>query len=583
MNILRSKFNFMLYTSRLRELLLRKKIISKQNIELHLKAAQKEGISLEAYLLKHKILTEEKLYSAVASYFKLPFIKLKDLAVRKDILFLVPEVIANTHKIVAFDKKENVIKLAITNPDDIQTMEFIAKKTGLQPELSIALPTEINEYLKQYRLSLKAEFQEITTRPKRIEDKKKLQELAENLPIVRIVDSLLEHAIFEGASDIHIEPLEKEVVIRYRVDGILRKVMSLPKTVHPGIIARIKILSNLKLDEHRLPQDGRFKIETKEYKISFRVSMMPIFDGEKVVMRLLNESAKPLSLEDLGLLTKPLAIVRRNIKRPHGIILVTGPTGSGKTTTLYSIMHLLNKPEVNISTFEDPVEYRMPGINQSQVNPKIDFTFAKGLRALLRQDPDIIMVGEIRDPETAEIATNAAMTGHLVLSTLHTNDAATTLPRIGDMGIPPFLISFTANMIIAQRLVRKICKECKEKHKLEKEEIAQAEALFNTKDIFSSLLKQKYLKAGYNLKNISFYRGAGCQKCGNTGYKGRIGIYEVLEITPTMKELINKKADALQIAKTAKELGMITLVMDGFIKAIKGETSLEEIIRVTKE
>ncbi|MBU4421387.1 Flp pilus assembly complex ATPase component TadA, partial [Patescibacteria group bacterium] len=347
----------MLYTSRLRELLLRKKIITKQNIELYLKAARKERVSLEEYIIKHKILTEEALYSAIANYFKLPFIKLKDLVLRKDILFLVPEVIAYTHKIVAFDKQENTLKLAITNPDDIQTIEFIAKKTGLTPELSIALPTEINECLKQYRLSLKAEFHDIATKPKKIEDKKDLQELAENLPIVRIVDSLLEHAIFEGASDIHIEPIEKELIIRYRVDGILRKVMTLPKNVHPGVIARIKILSNLKLDEHRLPQDGRFKIETKEYKISFRVSIMPIFDGEKIVMRLLNESAKPLSLEDLGLLKRPLGIVQRNIKRPHGIILVTGPTGSGKTTTLYSIMYLLNKPEVNIATVEDPVEY----------------------------------------------------------------------------------------------------------------------------------------------------------------------------------------------------------------------------------
>ncbi len=333
---------------------------------------------------------------------------------------------------------------------------------------------------------------------------------------MRIVDSLLEHAIFEGASDVHIEPLEKEIIVRYRVDGILRRVMTLPKTAQSGIIARIKILSNLKLDEHRLPQDGRFKIETKKYKYSFRVSIMPIFDGEKIVMRLLKESGKALTLEQLGFLKSPLKIVGRNIKRPHGIIFVTGPTGSGKTTTLYSIMNILNKPEVNITTVEDPIEYRMPGINQSQINTKMEFTFAKGLRSLLRQDPDIMMVGEIRDKKTAEIAVNAAMTGHLVLSTLHTNDAATTLPRLGDMGVPPFLIAFTSNLIIAQRLVRKLCTECKKSYKLDKESIAELSKLFNTAEIMRSLTRLKFIKAGTRMSSLPFYRPTGCQKCGNS-------------------------------------------------------------------
>ncbi|MBU1180077.1 Flp pilus assembly complex ATPase component TadA [Patescibacteria group bacterium] len=573
----------MLYTSRLKEILLRKKLINKQNIELYEQAAKKEKLSLEGYLFKHKILEEKKLYKIAAEYFKLPTVDLKEVVVRKDILFLVPDIIASTHKILAFNKKGNKIQLAVTNPDDIQMFEFISKKTGLNPELYICLPSALEETLKQYRVSLKAEFQKITVGPAKKEDKKKLQQLAENLPIVRIVDSLLEHAIFEGASDIHIEPLEKEVVVRYRVDGILRKVMTLPRAALSGIVARIKILSNLKLDEHRLPQDGRFKVETKEYKISFRVSIMPIFDGEKIVMRLLKESAKALTLEDLGLLKGPLEIVKRNIKRPHGIIFVTGPTGSGKTTTLYSIMNMLNKPEVNIATVEDPVEYRMPGINQSQVNPKIEFTFAKGLRSLLRQDPDIMMVGEIRDPETAEIATNAAMTGHLVLSTLHTNDAATTLPRLGDMGVPPFLIAFTANMLVAQRLLRKLCPECKTSYKLTKEQVAELNKLFNMSEIAKSLQRLKFLKAGARMSTLPFYRGTGCQKCGNTGYKGRIGIYEVLEVTQTIKNLIHKKANAVQIGETAKKSGMITMVMDGFIKAMKGITSVEEVIRVTKE
>jgi len=573
----------MLYVSRLKELLLKKKLIAKKNIELYEAAAKKEKLALEAYILNKKILPEDKLYDAVAKHFKLPFVDLKNLSIRKDILFLVPEITASTHKFIAFDKKDNAIKLAVTNPDDIQTFEFVAKKTDLIPELYIALPSALEEALKQYRLSLKAEFEKIAEKPVKEESKKTLEELAENLPIVRVVDSLLEHAIFEGASDIHIEPSEKEVSVRYRVDGVLRKVMTLPKAIAPGIVARIKILSNLKLDEHRLPQDGRFKIEGKEYRLSIRVSVLPIFDGEKIVMRLLNETATALSMEQLGILPEPLEIVSRNIKRPHGIILVTGPTGSGKTTTLYSIMQVLNRPEVNISTIEDPIEYRMPGINQSQASAKVGFTFAKGLRALLRQDPNIIMVGEIRDSETADIAVNAAMTGHLVLSTLHTNDAATSLPRLADMGIPPFLIAFTANMIVAQRLVRKLCPECKDSYKLAAKAITELGKLYNIDDLIKSLQKLNFIKTKENFKNLTFYKPAGCAKCGNTGYKGRIGIYEVMEINKSIKDLIHLKANASQIAEISKKDGMITLVMDGFVKAIKGITSVEELIRVTKE
>jgi len=573
----------MLYTSRLKEIILRKKIATKKNLDAYEATAIKEKTNLETFLLQKKVLTEEKLYKTTAEYFKLPFVELKDKVIRKDILFLVPEVIAGTHKVIAFEKKDDCLRLAVTNPDDIQTFEFIGRKNELTPEIYVTTPAMLEETLKQYRLSLSAEFKKITEQPVKEEDKKKLQELAENLPIVRIVDSLLEHAIFEGASDIHIEPNEKELCVRYRVDGMLHKVMTLPKAIHPGIAARIKILSNLKIDEHRLPQDGRFKIETKEYRFSVRVSVLPIFDGEKIVMRLLNETNVALTLEQLGLLPEPLEIVKRNIKRPHGIILATGPTGSGKTTTLYSVLGILNKPEVNISTIEDPVEYKMLGVNQSQVNSKIGFTFAAGLRSLLRQDPNIIMVGEIRDNETADIAVHAALTGHLVLSTLHTNDAPTSLPRLGDMGIPPFLIAFTTNMIVAQRLVRKLCPECKQTYKLDKEAVKELGKLYNVEDIVKSLQKLDFIKAKQTLSTINFYRSTGCAKCKNSGYKGRLGIYEVMEITQPIKELIHKKADAVQIAEAAKDGGMITLVMDGFIKAINGQTSLEEIIRVTKE
>ena len=396
---------------------------------------------------------------------------------------------------------------------------------------------------------------------------------------------MLEYAIFEGASDIHIESLEKTVLIRYRVDGILRDVMDLPKSLQDGLVARIKILSNLKIDEHRLPQDGRFKIENKDYKISFRVSIIPVYDGEKVVMRLLDEGKKILTLEQLGLQPKVLDSVKADLSKPNGIILVTGPTGSGKTTTLYTMMDILNKPGVNISTIEDPIEYRMPRINQSQVNPKIGFTFAMGLRALLRQDPNIIMVGEIRDRETAGIAVNAAMTGHLVLSTLHTNDAPTALPRLLDMGIEPFLVSSTTNMIMAQRLVRKICQNCITSYTIKKEEAAQIEKDhgINIAEISQAMSQAKAVSKTEDFSSILFFKGKGCNKCGRNGYKGRIGIYEVLPMTEEIKNLVNTRADSNAIRAKARGQGMITMLEDGFLKAKAGVTTIEEILRVTKE
>ena len=408
--------------------------------------------------------------------------------------------------------------------------------------------------------------------------------MAQDLPIVRIVDTLLEYAIFEGASDIHIEPTEKDVVIRYRVDGVLRDVMRLPKSIQPGLIARIKILANLKIDEHRLPQDGRFKITTSDYKISFRVSIIPVFDGEKVVLRLLNESAEVLSLEQLGLQLKALELIKLNIKKPHGIILVTGPTGSGKTTTLYTLINLLNKPDVNISTIEDPIEYRMPRINQSQVNPKIGYTFAVGLRALLRQDPNIVMVGEIRDNETAEIAAHAAMTGHLVLSTLHTNDASTTPPRLLEMDIAPFILASTINVIIAQRLVRKICLNCIQSYTLTKKAVEDIEKRFNLKRMLEVLEREGIiLSAKTPIDSLLFYRGKGCKQCNNTGYKGRIGIYEVLQVDTKIQNLILSRATTDEVRKAAEEQNMLTMQQDGFIKAKNGITTIEEVLRVTKE
>jgi type IV pilus assembly protein PilB len=575
----------------LKKILISGKIVAEKELELYLEEAKKRNQDLEDYLIAQKIANQEQIYQAAANFFNLPFIGLKNETIRKDILFLIPEAIAVTHKIIAFDKNDSQLKIATINPHDLEIFEFLAKKTGSETTIYLTTPEGINEALKNYHKGLKAEFQELTKgqeisveqSEQTEEGGSKLTELAHDLPVIRIVDTLLEYAIFENASDIHIEPTEREVNVRYRIDGVLRTVMTLPKSVHAGVIARIKILSNLKLDEHRLPQDSRFKVHTNDYKVSFRVSVIPTYDGEKIVLRALNEQNSVLSLEQLGFQKSALEAVKRNIKKPHGMILVTGPTGSGKTTTLYAILNILNKPEVNITTIEDPIEYRITGLNQSQVNPKIGYTFAAALRAFLRQDPNVIMVGEIRDQETAEIAIHAALTGHLVLSTLHTNDAPTTLPRLSEMGVPAFLVASTCNLIIAQRLVRKVCQECIESYNLTKTELDKLEKEINFSSVLTTLEKQGLITTKQSKESLLFYRGKGCKKCDKTGYKGRLGLYEVLEITPEISDLILKGSMAEAILKSAKNQGMITIMEDGFIKAKSGITTIEEVLRVTKD
>lgn len=548
--------------------------------------ADQTGVELDKYLVEQNVLAESVLYEAIAAHYKLPFVDLKQVTIRKDVLESVPEPLVNVHQVVAYDKDPKKIKLATLDPRDLQTFEFIKKKTGLTPELAITTPSGIKNALAQFHKGLSATFKEITkeTQDKDTQNGKELSELAEDLPIIRIVDSMLEYAIFENASDIHIEPQEGDLIVRYRIDGRLKQVMTLPKNTQSGIVARIKILSNLKIDEHRLPQDGRITMTTKDYKVAFRVSILPVYDGEKAVLRLLNESAQVLTLEQLGLQPRPLEMLKRNIKKPHGIIMVTGPTGSGKTTTLYTVLNILNKPEVNISTVEDPIEYRMPHINQSQVNPKIGFTFAGGLRSLLRQDPNIIMVGEIRDNETAEIAANAAMTGHLVLSTLHTNDAVTALPRLGEMGVPSFLIASTTNILMAQRLVRKICLHCIQSYTLTKAAVEDLNKQFNVDFILGTLEREgAIVSAKAPIESLLFYRGKGCKQCNHEGYRGRIGIYEILEVTHDIADLILNKGTTEDLRRAAQKQGMLTMAEDGFVKAKYGITTIEEVLRVTKE
>lgn len=557
------------------------------------KQAMQENKKLSEVLLEKQLMQEDELIKLQAYILGIPFVNLENQEIPKEILSYVPEPIARVHNIVAFKKEENILEVAMLDPEDLQTINFIGKRTGLIIKPRLTSRESIKSILKQYQKSLRAEFGEIidsnaerltdTSKAKSTDESTDLAKVAEDMPIIKIVDTLLKHAIIQEASDIHVEPLEKEIIIRYRIDGILQDAMTLPRQVHTGIVARIKVLSNLKLDEHRLPQDGRFKIETTDYKVSFRVSILPVFDGEKIAMRLLDESSKGYTLESLGFWGQALEITHRNITKPNGMVLVTGPTGSGKTTTLYAILDILNKPEINISAIEDPVEYRMPRINQTQINPKIGFTFASGLRALLRQDPDVIMVGEIRDEETAEIAVHAALTGHLVLSTLHTNSAAGTLPRILDMGIEPYLVASTTNVIIAQRLVRKICSSCAVKYKFDASIIKTLSERFNLRRILEVLKREKIVDTKTDWKDIEFAKGRGCEHCNKDGYRGRVGIYEVLEVTEELGELIAKKSTSDAIEEYARKKQMICMLEDGFVKAVRGVTTVDEIMRVTKE
>jgi type IV pilus assembly protein PilB len=566
-------------------------IISSEKFDECLKKAEEKGVKVEDILVSEGIISENDLRKLEAYILGIPFVDLEKETIDPEVLKIIPEPVARANNIVAFRKRGNDLEVAMLDPEDLRAIEFLKKAFPYRILPRLTTPESIKHVLRQYQKTLEVEFGEIIKKEvgeikaikeeEKVEEKEELEKMAMELPIIKIVDTLIKHAILQRASDIHIEPMEKEVLVRYRIDGILRDAMTLPKIAASGIVARIKVLSNLRLDEHRLPQDGRFKVETPDYKYSIRVSIMPVFDGEKVVMRLLPETARGFTLEQLGLRGKALEDVQDNLRKPVGMILVCGPTGCGKTTTLYSMMEILNNPGVNICTIEDPIEYRMPRINQTQVNPKIGLTFAAGLRALLRQDPDIIMVGEIRDNETASLAINAALTGHLVLSTLHTNSAAGAIPRLIDMKVEPFLISSTLNLIIAQRLVRRLCPE-KEKYYLKESELDNISKYCDLDRILKILREEKLAKPNQPITKIPFYRPKPTKECPD-GYKGRIGIFEVLPVTQTIKELIVKEATADQIEEQAKKEGMITMVEDGFVKAAQGITSIEEVLRVIIE
>lgn len=579
-------------TEQLKEFILDSGLVSRKDFEAAEKAAEEKGVTVEQALMNAGKVSEDDIRRVQAYVLGIPFINLKKQKIDFDILSLIPEPIARKHNIVAFKKAEGALEVAMLDIDNLQAIEFVKKKVGLKilPRLTDA--DSIKELLLQYQKTLKDEFGDLIKKESATLDvlpegedasvsEKDLKKIAEDLPVVRIVNSLLKHAIIQDASDIHIEPMENEVLVRYRIDGLLHDAMTLPKNAGASITARIKVLSNLKLDEKRLPQDGRFKMRIDNDKVSFRVSILPTYFGEKTVMRLLRESGGGFTLESLGFHGEGLERIHAATKLATGMILTTGPTGSGKTTTLYTVLDILNTPDVNISTIEDPIEYQMARVNQTQVKPEIGFTFTNGLRSLVRQDPDIIMVGEIRDGETASLAINASLTGHLVLSTLHTNSATGTMPRLIDMGCEPFLIVSTLNVVIGQRLVRKLTGG-KEEYNLSSAEIKSLSEHADLDLVLKTLKDESIVPKNATFDKIPFYRPVASPEAGD-GYKGRIGIHEVFKMTPTIREMVMQGKTAADIEVQAKKEGMLTMLEDGIFKAVEGVTTIEEVLRVVSE
>lgn len=577
--------------AQLKEFVLDSGLVSRKDYESAEKEAKDSEKEVgEVLVMKGKI-SEDDLRRMQAYVLGIPYVDLKDQKIDFETLVLIPEPIARKHNIVAFKKNSEAIEVAMTDTDDLSAIDFVKKKLKLKILPRLTDKDSIKSTLLQYQKSLKAEFGDIIqketatikTLSEQIDESTEgdLKKMAEELPVVRIVDTLLKHAILQNASDIHIEPMEDQMVVRYRIDGLLHDAMVLPRNASSSITARIKVLANLKLDEKRLPQDGRFKVETDNEKVSFRVSLLPTYYGEKTVMRLLRENVSGFTLEGLGFHGEGLEKLHNALKQTTGMILTTGPTGSGKTTTLYTMLDILNTPDVNISTIEDPVEYQMKRINQTQVRPEIGFSFASGLRTLVRQDPDIIMVGEIRDNETASLAVNASLTGHLVLSTLHTNSAAGAVPRLLDMKVEPFLVVSTVNVIIGQRLVRKL-NEKKEKYFLSKTELDILGKTIDLDRMMKFLKEEKIVDQKTDWTKVPFWRPK-AEGSPEDSFKGRIGIHEILKVTPTIKDLILKAKSASEIEDQAKKEGMMTMIEDGIFKAVLGVTTIEEVLRVVSE
>ena len=563
---------------------------------------------LQDIAIRSALLSEKELTQLYAAHIDVPFVEIVPRNLNKEYLKLIPEHIARQYNSVLFDIHPDGTKLlAMEDPDDVQALNFLQKQLGHNIKVYVATRSNILTALDQYRGNISNELTEViasdTTASEEAEEEVSEEDVSEDSPVAKTINLIIEYAIKQGASDIHIEPREDFVSIRCRVDGQLRETNKLPKKVLAALVSRIKILSNLKIDERRAPQDGRFKVIVGSGQYALRVSTLPIVDGEKVVMRILNESSKASSLQELGFWGSSLERLEHALTRPHGMILFTGPTGSGKSTSLFSILSRLNQPSVNISTVEDPVEYRIAGVNQVQANPVAGMTFANGLRALLRQDPNIIMVGEIRDGETARLAVQAALTGHLVFSTLHTNNAATTLPRLLDMGIEPFLIASTVRAVVAQRLVRRLVPEGTERYTPDEAIINRVRSAFGIANPAEMQLIHKLELQAIEGSIGQSSQGAPADSSaepsttedtitklwrikgvsGVNSFRGRLGIYEVLSISPEIQKLIITNGTSESIQEQAIKEGMVTMQRDGFIKALRGLTTLEEVMRVTSE
>lgn len=543
----------------------------------------KTGENEEDIIRELRLVSEEDLIRAKAKFLKVPFIDLDNKAFSPEALSLVPESVAQKYKIVAyrFDAKAKTLFVTMVNPLDLETLEFLEKKTNLKINAAMSTEKQIDSFIKEKYIREKSITSEVNKAlDERKAEEKVVKKVSENVaveaPVAKIVSTILEYAIKSRASDVHIEPQEDNVRVRYRIDGILQEKYLLPRNVHDAVVSRIKILSDLKIDEKRVPQDGRFFFSADGNDVDLRVSTLPTTYGEKVVMRLLKKSQKVPSLPDLGLRGLALKNLMNSIQRPHGIIIVCGPTGSGKTTTLYSILDIVATSKVNVVTIEDPVEYQMKGVNQVQVNVQAGLTFASALRSFLRQDPNIIMVGEIRDSETADLAINAALTGHLVFSTLHTNDASGVPPRLLDMGAEPFLLVSSLNCVVGQRVLRRVCKNCVSQSEIS---LDQERELKETLGPIYNLIEDKYKKEG---KKMVLPKVVGCEKCNNTGYMGRIAIYEVMPVSEKLSKLIIEKAAAAEIQKQAMDEGMLTMKQDGYVKVLEGITTMDEVVRVAQ-
>jgi len=553
------------------EIVRQAKVLTPDKLKKAKETAEEINKPLAQVLIEKNLIGENELSVLIAKYFGVEYVDLSDKQIPDKILAYVTEEMARSSEIIPFEKKKDTLYLAMRDPKDLGTIDLIRKETGLDIKPFYISKEGLNNGLSQYRKNIKKLFKDIirTASGEKPSDKK-LEEAAKEVPVIKALETILEYGVAKKASDIHFELMEDKLMVRSRIDGILRDTLTLPTSIHPALVARVKILSNLKIDEHRVPQDGRFNFKIGKQTIALRVSIIPAFHGEDVVLRLLTESARPMTLGELGLKGRNKKIIEKVIKEPTGLVLATGPTGCGKTTTLYSILNILNTPQIKICTIEDPVEYKIKRLTQMQVRPNIKLTFARGLRALLRHDPDIMMVGEIRDRETAEIAIHAALTGHLVLSTLHTNSAPAAIPRLIDMGIEPYLVSSTINVVIAQRLVRSICKNCVEEYKPNKKLIDQLERRIDS-------------TGDQLLKDAKFYRGKGCKNCDFSGYRGRVGIYEVFENTGEISSLILGRASTAKIKEAIKKKGFEGMINDGLAKVVAGQTTIDEVLRSTKK